>query len=89
MYGQEAILGNFDGRNGVRFSIVHQPTCHRRGPWKLLVEVSGDPQSWGCFDDQDQPCRYFHSDARAKAEAQAIASVLIREHEVKASKSKA
>lgn len=84
-YGEEAILGGFEADNGVRFSIMHMPTCQRRGPWHLLVEVESHDHSWGCFDSQDQPERWYHSLDRLKAEAQAIADVLAAEHEVKVS----
>jgi hypothetical protein len=63
----------------VRFTLVHQATCHRRGPWKLLIEVLQHIHDWGCFDDQDAPLRYYHSEERAKAEAEAIAEILTKE----------
>lgn len=88
-YGPEAILGNFEAGDGVRFSIAHQPTCQRRGPWKLLIEVSDLAMDWGCFDDQDQPVRFYHSDRAAREEAESIAKVLVREHEAKVARSKA
>jgi len=77
-YSEEAILGDFNAGDGVRFSLEHYPTCHRRGPYKLLIEVneSGAPHKWGCFDEQDQPVRYYHSQERARQEAEAIAQVL-------------
>lgn len=62
----------------VAFCLTHQPSCYRRGPYKLLIEVcSGENHhKWGCFDEQDQPVRYFHSEQNAKGEAEAIARVL-------------
>lgn len=83
-YGPEARLGDFDGHDGVRFSITHMPSCYRRGPWRLLIEIEDRSRTWGCFDDQDQPMRWYHSEERAKEEAQAIANVLIEDHEKKA-----
>jgi len=83
-WGPEASLGNFAEGDGVRFSIMHMPTNYRRGPWRLLVEVEDLKDAWGCFDDQDQPMRYFHSLERLKEEAQAIADVLVADHERKA-----
>lgn len=82
-YGPEAILGNFDGDDGVRFSLMDMSTCYRRGRWRLLIELESFDHSWGCFDDQDQPMRYYHSLERAKAEAQAIAGVLLDDYEKK------
>ncbi len=78
---REAHLRDFAGGDGVRFSIEHVPSCHRRGPWKLLVEVcSGENHArWGCFDEQDQPQRWYHDEERAMLEAEAIARVLDRE----------
>lgn len=77
---REAILGDFTGGDGVRFSIQHQPTCYRRGPWRLLVEVATlHHERWGCFDEQDQPMRYYHQESCARSEAQAIATVLWRD----------
>lgn len=82
-YGPEATLGDFAGDDGVRFSIMHLPTCYRRGPWRLLVEVEDRNRTWGCFDDQDQPMRWYHSLGRLKEEAQAIADVLVTDHDRK------
>ncbi len=81
--GPEVILGDFHDDDGVRFSILHLPTCYRRGPWRLLVEIEDRKREWGCFDEQDQPMRYYHSLDRLKEEAQAIADVLVRDHEKK------
>lgn len=82
-WGPEALLGDFAGDDGVRFSLMHMPTCHRRGPWRLLVEVADARREWGCFDEQDQPMRWYHSEQRAREEAQAIADVLVADHEGK------
>src|SRR5215469_8915527 len=73
----EAMLGDFNGGDGVRFSLEYRPTCHRRGPWKLLVEICGGPNpiKWGCFDDADQPERNYHILGCALQEADAIAKV--------------
>lgn len=75
---REAVLTNPDASVGVRFSIVYQPTCYRRGQYKLLIEIMDGPYqfAWGRFDNQDQPLRYYHSDSHALAEAQMIADVL-------------
>lgn len=80
-YSSEATIGNFEGEDGVRFSLEHYPTCYRRGPWKLLIEVNERkaPHKWGCFDEQDQPVRFYHSEERAKQEAEAIAKVLLKD----------
>jgi len=77
-YGQEAFLGDFEKGDGVRFTLEHYPTCYRRGPWKLTIEVAHGPGhiKWGCFDDQDQPIRWYHDADCAKAEAEAIAQAL-------------
>lgn len=74
----EALLRRYP-EDGVRFTLTYHPTCYRRGPWRLLIEICGGPNhhKWGCFDDQDQPLRNFHSDANAKDEAERIAEVLI------------
>jgi hypothetical protein len=76
---QEAVLGDFEEGDGVRFSLEYYPTCYRRGRWRLLVEVAQGPahKLWGCFDDQDMPLRWYHFEANAKAEAQEIARVLL------------
>lgn len=73
---EEAMLGTPD--DGVTFTLSHHPTCYRRGPWRLLIEVCGGPNhyKWGCFDEQDQPLRYYHGYSRAKGEALRIAEVL-------------
>lgn len=80
---EEVILGRED--DGVRFTFTRQPTCYRRGPYKLLIEVLGGPHhnDWGCFDEQDQPCRYYHNDMFVKPEADAIANVLWRDRFLK------
>ncbi len=72
----EAQLGTKD--DGVSFCITSHPTCYRRGKWRLLVEVCGGVHhhDWSCFDEQDQPMRWYHSKENALSEAQAIASVL-------------
>ena len=73
---EEAQLGT--KQDGVLFTLTHHPTCYRRGPYRLLVEVCSDPKHhvWGCFDDQDQPLRNFHSRDNALSEAEALAGVL-------------
>jgi hypothetical protein len=75
----EAVVGDFDGGDGVRFSLHHMQTCYRRGPWKLLIEVASGHghHLWGCFDDADQPTRYYHFEDSARNEAQAIARILV------------
>lgn len=85
-------LGDFPGGDGVRFVSQFFPTCHRRGKWRLTVEVAGGPghELWGCFDDQDQPVRNYHSPETMFLEAEAIAEVLWQEraassHELRAS----
>lgn len=71
----EAIVGDFAAGYGARFSLQEFPTCNRRGRWRLLVEVT---ESWGCFDSQDQPQRYYHKCENALSEASAIAGALVR-----------
>lgn len=63
----------------VTFALTHSPTCYRRGPWKLHVEICEGERhhDWGCFDDQDQPIRWYHSEGVAKLEAASIATVLV------------
>lgn len=53
-----AQLGTVD--DGVQFHLQYMPTCYRRGPWRLLIEIcSGENHhKWGCFDGQDQPMRW-------------------------------
>ncbi len=69
------------GKDGVRFTASHHPTCHRRGPWRLLIDVAGGPHhnDWGCFDEADQPLRYFHDVGNLLGEAETIADVLLKE----------
>lgn len=75
---REAVIGDPDGGDGVRFTLENYPTCYRRGPWKLMVEVaSGEGhEKWGCFDESDQPMRWYHSEESAMKEAHLIATVL-------------
>lgn len=70
----EAVLGDFEGGDGARFSITPHPTCHRRGQHKLLIEVT---PSWGCFDEADQPMRWYHDLEVAFSEAQRIADAIV------------
>lgn len=75
---EEALLGEYTAGDGVRFTLTIHPTCYRRGPYKLLIEVAGgeNHHKWGCFDEDDQPTRWFHGKEVAFYEAQAIADVL-------------
>jgi len=77
---RQAQLGE-PGR-GVQFYLTYHPTCYRRGPWRLLVEVEHGPEhnKWGCFDEQDQPLRNFHGLEAALSEAKALANVLWRDY---------
>ena len=79
----EYITIDFEKGDGVRFCLGHYPTCYRRGPWRLLVEVAPGPKhlAWGCFDEQDQPMRWYHLEESARREAKAIADVLVRDRE--------
>jgi hypothetical protein len=74
---REAILGEWPN-DGVRFSLSRYISCYRRGQWRLLVEVCSGPHhhEWGCFDEADQPMRWYHSEQAALSEAQAIADIL-------------
>jgi hypothetical protein len=73
-----ADLGDFTAGDGVRFHVELLPTCYRRGPFKLLIEVAGlNHTQWGCFDDQDQPLRYYHLKENLRSEAREIAKVLL------------
>jgi hypothetical protein len=76
---EEVVLGNFDGGDGVRFTLQFMMTCYRRGPYKLFIEIANGPghEKWGCFDDADQPMRYYHFETNAKSEAQALACILV------------
>ena len=76
---QEAELKNPDGTAGVVFQLTYHPTCYRRGPYRLRISVSNGPYhlAWGCFDEQDQPLRYYHDPGCALGEAEAIAKVLV------------
>ena len=75
---REATIGDFAGGDGIRFTLEHYPTCYRRGQWRLMVEVAEGEghEKWGCFDDSDQPMRWYHSEAAALGEAHLIATVL-------------
>lgn len=75
-YHYEARIG---GLSGVTFTLEYLPSCYRRGQWRLLVVVDHGPdhERWGCFDDADQPMRYYHKLESAVAEADAIAEVLL------------
>lgn len=72
----EAMLGNFDIGDGVRFSLSMLPTCYRRGRHLLLIELADRDHKWGGFDEQDQPMRYYHDLQHALGEAELIAEVL-------------
>lgn len=65
-------------QDGVSFTLVYRPTCYRRGPFCLQIEVASGRYHdlWGCFDGADQPVRYFHKVERAVGEASDIAEVL-------------
>jgi len=71
-----AVLGNSE--DGVVFAISSYPTCYRRGKWRLLITVYDGPHhhDWGCFDEADQPQRWYHDLNTAFAEAERIAKVL-------------
>lgn len=79
--GEEAQLGT--PKDGVLFTYTFHPTCHRRGPHRLLVEVCGGPAHhlWGCFDEADQPLRNYHRPDNLKSEAEEIAKVLWQERQ--------
>lgn len=67
--------------DGVFFSLAYYPTCYRRGPWCLQVDINSGPghERWGCFDEADQPIRNYHSKEAALSEADSIAFVLIED----------
>lgn len=73
---QECVLGT--QQDGVYFTLMHMPSCYRRGPYRLLVTVFGGPNhhKWGCFDADDQPMRWYHLKVNALEEAEALARVL-------------
>lgn len=75
----EAQLG--DPTDGAFFTLTHHPSCYRRGPWRLLIEICGGEHhhDWGCFDEQDQPMRWYHSKTNALDEAESIAKVLLKD----------
>jgi len=76
--GQVAWLGN--KADGIRFELTHHPDYHRRGRWRLVVEMAGNKKkAWGPFGPDDHPERWYHSPAVARAEAGAIADVLLSE----------
>jgi hypothetical protein len=76
-YAYEAVIGN--PGDCVTFSLMDYPTCYRRGRFRLLVEVCEGPNhtKWGCFDEQDQPVRYYHDLTCALREADMLADVLL------------
>jgi len=80
---QEATIGDYYApeHDGVRFSIQFYSTCYRRGRHRLLIEIGVGPnhEKWGCFDEADQPQRWYHLEENAKSEAEAIATVLLRD----------
>ena len=80
----EAMIGDYAAGDGVCFTLEYRRTCYRRGPWRLLVEVASGPghTKWGCFDEQDQPMRYYHNEECARREAQSIADVLASDREL-------
>lgn len=80
-FSQDASLGFFDREDGVRFNLMFLATNYRRGQWRLLVEIASHDYKWGCFDDQDQPMRYYFSEEVAKSEAQIIADILVADHD--------
>jgi len=73
-----AEIGDYDAGDGARFHLEHQPSCYRRGPHKLILEIASGKRHhwWGCFDDADAPLRWYHDVAVAQSEAQRIADVL-------------
>lgn len=76
---ETAILGVPD--DNVVFTLTYHPTCYRRGPWRLLIEVCGGENHlrWGCLDEADQPLRNYHLEESARAEADEIARVLLED----------
>jgi len=78
----EGRLGGPAAGDGVLFTLTEYPSCQRRGPLRLLIEVALGPghHNWGCFDEQDEPQRWYHDFGRAVQEAEAIAVVMEREH---------
>lgn len=74
----EAIIGNFEKKDGVRFSLQVLPTCHIRGTFMLLVEVADTEYKWPGFDEMDQPLRYYHDLQHALGEAELIAQALMK-----------
>jgi len=72
-------VGNPTDGDGVTFHLEYYGTCYRRGPWKLVIEVAKGNQHhlWGCFDDQDQPMRWYHTVGALDLEVEAIAAVLL------------
>lgn len=79
VHAREATIGDFAAGDGVRFTLERYPTCTRRGTWKLFIEIANGPMhhEWGCFDEQDQPVRWYHELVSALSEANAIATVLL------------
>lgn len=77
----EAIIGDFEDGDEVLFTLGHYPTRPTRGSWRLLIVIALGPENplWGYFDGTEGPTRWYHSEAAAKSEAQAIAKFLSRE----------
>lgn len=71
----EAFIGDFSNNDGVRFSLVIQPTSNIRGIFKLLVEVADTNFKWETFYDAT---RYYHDLQHALGEAELIAQVLVK-----------
>jgi hypothetical protein len=79
---EEAAIGDFPAGDGVRFTLQFMSTNYRRGKWRLLIEVASEHQDrWGCFDEGDQPMRYYHYEETAKREARAIAEILLADRQ--------
>jgi len=78
-YFEAILMFNNDPDDFARFGISICPTCYRRGPYRLLIEICGNENhiKWGCFDDQDQPTRYYHDLRNAISECELIARVLL------------
>jgi hypothetical protein len=79
----EAQIGDYYKGDGVRFYLQIQQTCYRRGVFSLFIEVADEHhEKWGCFDEADQPMRYYHNYNCMFEEASSIAAVFLKDRQI-------
>ncbi len=67
--------------DGMMFTKSYMKTCRRRGPFRLFIEecVGRNKPKWGCFDEVDQPMRWYHNPECLNIEARSLAIVLLQD----------